>query len=154
MHRTIIADTSVLILLNKIGELELLKKLYGKILITEDIADEYGNELPLWFEIGIVKDIQKQNLLELQIDKGEASAIALALESENPTVILDDWKARKIAELIGLNITGTLGMILKSKEKGIIPKVKPLLDKIKLTNFRISQELENEILVQANEVSK
>ena len=153
MHRTIIADTSVLILLNKIGELELLKKLYGKILITEDIADEYGNELPLWFEIGIVKDIQKQNLLELQIDKGEASAIALALESENPTVILDDWKARKIAELIGLNITGTLGMILKSKEKGIIPKVKPLLDKIKLTNFRISQELENEILVQANEVS-
>jgi predicted nucleic acid-binding protein len=154
MHRTIIADTSVLILLNKIGELELLKKLYGKILITEDIADEYENELPLWFEIGIVKDIQKQNLLELQIDKGEASAIALALESENPTVILDDWKARKIAELIGLNITGTLGMILKSKEKGIIPKVKPLLDKIKLTNFRISQELENEILVQANEVSK
>lgn len=67
---------------------------------------------------------------------------------------MDDWKARKIAEQIGLTITGPLGIILKAKEKGIIPKVKPLLDKIKLTNFRLSQDLEKEILVQANELYK
>lgn len=72
----------------------------------------------------------------MQIDKGESSAIALALETPDSTVILDDYKARKIAQQLGINFTGTIGVIIKAKLKGIIPSIKPYLEKIKQTNFR------------------
>lgn len=51
MHKTIISDTSCLILLDKIGELEILNKLFGIITTTIEVASEYGKELPFWFEI-------------------------------------------------------------------------------------------------------
>ena len=51
MHKTIISDTSCLILLDKIGQLEILNKLFGIITTTTEVADEYGQELPPWFEI-------------------------------------------------------------------------------------------------------
>jgi predicted nucleic acid-binding protein len=102
-------------------------------------------------EIKDPQDISKQTLLELQLDKGEASAIALAMETAGCTLILDDYKARKIAESLGLAITGTLGIIVKAKHKGIIESVKPLIAKIKITDFRISDELEMEIVRGAGE---
>lgn len=74
-----------------------------------------------------VKDRQKQQLLEFQIDKGEASAIALALEIGADLVILDDYKARIVAEKMGLQITGTLGAIIKAKKNGIIESIRPAL---------------------------
>ena len=104
MHKTIISDTSCFIILSKIGELELLHKLYGQIVTTLDIAEEYGDTLPNWVIIEKVSDKYKQRILEMQIDKGESSAIALALEIQNCTLILDDFKARKIAQNLGLNL--------------------------------------------------
>lgn len=98
------------------------------------------------------KDKIKQTLLELQVDKGEASAIALALETEYATIILDDQKARKVAEKLDLEVTGTLGVIIKAKNNNLIPSIKPLLAKLSVTNFRLSKALENEALKQANEV--
>lgn len=141
MPKIIISDTSCLIILNKIGELELLKEIYSEITTTSDIANEYGDPLSNWVKISNVKDITKQQLLELQIDKGESSAIALAMEIDESMIILDDYKARKIAERIGLNYTGTIGVIIKARLKGFIPMIKPILEKIKRTNFRISEEL-------------
>ncbi|MBS1642396.1 MAG: DUF3368 domain-containing protein [Bacteroidetes bacterium] len=151
MHKTIIADTSCFIILTNIGELELLHKIYNQIITTVDIATEYGELLPEWIEIKNVTDKTKQQLLELQIDAGESSAIALALETPNSTVILDDIKARKIATQLGLACTGTLGVIIKAKLQGIIPSIKPILFQIKQTNFRLSAELELQALQLANE---
>ncbi|MEY4538256.1 MAG: hypothetical protein RLZZ306_13 [Bacteroidota bacterium] len=151
MPKTIISDTSCFIILSNIGELELLHKVYGEIITTIDIAIEYGETLPDWVEIKAVKDNYKQQLLELQIDKGESSAIALALEIPESMVILDDYKARKIASRLGINYTGTIGVIIKAKLKGIIPSIKPILEKIKQTNFRISIEIELQALKEANE---
>lgn len=151
MRKIIIADTSCLIVLNKIGELDLLHRIYKTVTITKDILLEYGEELPGWIEVQQSKDSKRQNLLEMFIDKGEASAIALALESENSTIILDDWKARKLAVRLGLNVTGTLGVIVKAKNNGLILSIKPYLDKIRNTNFRISEELERYALKEANE---
>ena len=115
MPKTIISDTSCFIVLTNIGELELLHKLYGRIITTLDIATEYGEPLPEWIDIVNVSDKSKQRLLELQIDKGESSAIALALETPDSTIILDDNKARKIAYQLGLTYTGTIGIIVKAK---------------------------------------
>lgn len=130
MPKTIISDTSCFIILTNIGELELLHKLYGQVVTTIDIASEYGETLPGWVEIVTVTDKSKQQLLELQIDKGESSAIALALETPNSTIILDDNKARKIANQLGLTYTGTIGVIVKAKLQGLIPSIKPIIEKI------------------------
>ncbi len=98
MRKTIISDTSCLNVLSNIGELELLKKVYDQIITTSDIENEFGEELPDWIVVENVKDLSTQKVLELQIDKGESSAISLALELPDSTLILDDYKARKIAQ--------------------------------------------------------
>jgi len=151
MHRTIISDTSCLILLTNIGELDLLHEVYGQIITTMDIANEYGEKLPNWIEIKEVKDKYRQRILEMQIDKGESSAITLALETSDCTLILDDYKARRIAEQLHLSFTGTIGVIIKAKLLGLIPSIKPLLDKIRQTNFRVSVDIELQALKEANE---
>lgn len=151
MHRVIISDTSCLIILSKINELDLLKKVYKNIVTTADIALEFGENLPEWIKVLDVTDIYKQQILELQLDKGESSAIALAIETPNSTIILDDFKARKIAAQLGISYTGTIGIIVKAKLNGVIPSIKPFLEKIKQTNFRISAELETIALKEANE---
>jgi predicted nucleic acid-binding protein len=115
------------------------------------IAVEYGDILPDWVEIVSVLDHYRQQILETQIDKGESSAIALALETPNSTVILDDYKARKIAKQLGINFTGTIGVIIKAKLNGIITSIKPILQKINQTNFRLSIEIQLLALKQANE---
>lgn len=68
------------------------------------------------------------------------------------TIILDDFAARKVAEKLGLDITGTLGVVIKAKLKGVIESNRPYLDKIKSTDFRLSPELENLALTQAGEL--
>lgn len=151
MPKTIISDTSCFIILSKIGELDLLNKVYGEIITTPDIASEYGEVLPNWVKIETVVDKYKQQLLEMQIDKGESSAIALAIETPNSTVILDDYKARKIAQQLGLNYTGTIGVIIKAKLSGVIPSIKPILEKMNDTNFRLSVDVQLQALKEAKE---
>jgi predicted nucleic acid-binding protein len=87
----------------------------------------------------------------MQIDRGESSAIASALETQDSTIILDDYKARKIAEQLGIIFTGTIGVIFKAKLNGIIPSIKPLLEKIKQTDFRLSADIELQALTEASE---
>lgn len=87
----------------------------------------------------------------LDVDPGEASAIALAMESRPSLLILDDQKARKVAKRLNLNYTGTLGVFLKAKQAGIIPSVKYVLEKVQQTNFRYSHQVFQEILLLAGE---
>ncbi len=151
MPRVIISDTSCFIILTNIGEFDLLRKVYGEVTTTVDIANEFGEQLPEWVKIRPIKDKYRQQLLEMQIDKGESSAITLALETQDSTLILDDYKARRIAEQLGLSYTGTLGVIIKAKLMGIIPSIKPLLNKINKTNFRVSADIELQALREAKE---
>ena len=151
MRRTIISDASCFIILSNIGEMDLLRGVYSEIVTTPEIADEFGKQLPEWVVISEVKDTTCKNVLKLQIDEGESSAIALALETPNSTLILDDHKARKIAHSLGLPYIGTIGVIVNAKLLGIISSIKPILDKIKATNFRLSAEVEQKALLAAKE---
>jgi len=151
MPDVVISDTSCLIILSNIQELDLLKRVYKNVITTPEIANEFGELLPSWVKIKSPIDVKKQHIFELQVDKGEASAIALALETPGSLLILDDLQARTFAEKLGIVITGTLGVIIKAKLNGIIPSVKPLLAKIKQTNFRISSALEEIVLKEAGE---
>jgi len=151
MPKTIVSDTSCFIALANIEELELLKELYQNLITTQQVADEFGEKLPNWIEIRNPKDQQKQKMLELQIDKGEASAITLALEISADLIILDDYKARQVAEKLSLNITGTLGIIVSAKNKGIISSIKPVLNKLQHINFWVSEDLIKAALKESGE---
>jgi predicted nucleic acid-binding protein len=146
MPNIVISDTSCLILLHKIGELDLLRTVYSSVLTTPEVAEEFLEDLPIWIRIESAKDKKYQNFLETQIDRGEASAIALATESEDSLLLLDDLKARLLAQKLNLKFTGTLGVIHKAKQIGAIEKVKPLIEKLIATNFRISENIIEEML--------
>jgi predicted nucleic acid-binding protein len=152
MQKVIISDTSCLILLDKIGELNLLNKLFGQIIITQDIAREFKKELSDWFTIVEPTNKTYQKILEASLDRGEASAIAFAIEQTDCLLIIDDYKGRKYAEQLGIKITGTLGVIIDSKLSGHIESVKPMLEKIRKTDFRLTAELEKKTLEKSNEV--
>lgn len=151
MSKAIISDTSCITLLDKICELDILRKLFGTIITSSEVAEEFGQPLPSWFHIRQLRDKNYQLLIESFVGKGQTSAIALALESENSLLIIDDRKHRKFARQLGLSIIGTIGIIADAKLAGIIPSVKPLLAKIKVPNFRITAELELLILQKAGE---
>lgn len=149
-YEIVIADTSCFILLDKIGELEILRSLFSTVTTTGIIAKEFGSDLPEWVMIKEVKDLNFQSTLD--IDPGEASAIALALESGPSLLIIDDNKGRKVAQRLNFNITGSLGLFLKAKNAHMINAIKPVLEKIQQTNFRYSQAVLNEILSLAGEL--
>jgi len=138
-------------LLDKIGELDILNKLFGTIITTSEVAEEFGQTLPAWIELRQPTDKNYQSIIEATVDKGEASAIALAIELDDCLLIIDDLKGRKLAHQLGLTIIGTIGVIVDAKLAGIIPSVKPILAKIKATNFRITEQLELLILKRASE---
>jgi len=150
MPGVIVSDTSCLILFYKIGELDLLKKLYGKLHITETVLKEFNQPVPVWIEVvEPTTDLQKG--LSSYLDKGEATAISLAAEHENSLLIIDEIKGRKAAKEIGISVTGSLGVLIAAKNKGHIQTVKPLIEKIQKTNFRISEELVEYVLDKVNE---
>ena len=151
MPDIVIFDTSSLILFDKINELSLFHQVYNKLLITPEIAKEFGKKLPDWIEIQTISDKKYQYFLETQLDQGEASAIALATEFDDVLFILDDLKARKLAERLRFRITGTLGVIHKAKQMSIIDEIKPLIDKLLETDFRIADNIVKEILKLNNE---
>jgi len=151
MPSIVISDTSSLILFDKIGEIELLAKVYDSVVTTPQIANEFGKLLPKWISIVEVKDEKYLEFLEIQVDIGEASAMALAKEIDNSILLLDDMKARKLAGKLNLKFTGTLGVIHKAKQLGIVDKIKPLIEMLLNTNFRISVDIISELLKLNNE---
>ena len=151
MRRLIITDTSCLIIFDKIDGFWILQKVYDEVITTNEVKKEFGKPLPSWIKTELVKDIKYQKFLETQLDLGESSAIALAAELENSILILDDLKARKFAKRLGFRLTGSLGILNKARQMGLIDKIKPFLDKLKETDFRISDNIINDLLDKNNE---
>lgn len=64
---------------------------------------------------------------------------------------MDDIKERKAAKELGIPVTRSLGVLVTAKEKGYVRAVKPVIEKIRKTNFRVSEELIERVLKKANE---
>jgi predicted nucleic acid-binding protein len=90
-------------------------------------------------------------LFQKTLDVGESSALALAYETRNCTVILDELKARKTAAKMNIKMTGTIGLILIAKKQNKITSAKSIYDKIMTTDFRISDKIITEALKEAGE---
>ena len=146
VDRIIISDTSCLISLVKINKLDILKKMYTEIIITPEVAAEFKHPLPDWIKKKDV--INKSLILEFQntgkLHTGEASSIALALETKNSTVILDEDRARKFARQKGLSIIGTLGILSKACDLGFIESYEKMCEDLHKTNFRFNPKIQND----------
>ncbi|MEL7124389.1 MAG: DUF3368 domain-containing protein, partial [Bacteroidota bacterium] len=92
------------------------------------------------------------NKLKQNLGNGEASSIAVALEIKESLLIIDEKKGRRVAAEMKIEIIGSLGVLLKAKEKEVIDSVKDTLDLIDKTDFRISEAVRTKILVQSEEI--
>lgn len=116
MPNVIVSDTSCLILFYRIGELDLLQKVYGQLLITETVAEEFKKSTPEWVKVvSPQSDLHKG--LSGFLDSGEATSISLALEQEDSLLIIDEIKGRKAAKEMGLQVTGSLGVLATAKKR-------------------------------------
>ena len=146
-----------------IGELDLIEKLYGTIYIPAAVFDEIviqgegqaGAEYiknSSWIKVYPVQNTLLVKSLALQLDKGEAEAIALAIELSAYLVLLDEKRGRTIATQFNLCPLGLLGMLIQAKKMGLIPLVKPLLNKLRhQAGFWIDNKLYQYVLNAVNE---
>jgi hypothetical protein len=160
---TIVSNTSPITNLAAIGHLNLLEQLYGTIIIPQAVFDEMVTvDTPVpgtievqtlpWIQTRPLRNCDRLEELLQEIDAGEAEAILLALELSADRLLIDDYQGRAVARRIGIPITGLLGILLISKERGLTQAVKPLLDNlISEAGFRVSDSLYRNVVQSAGE---
>jgi len=140
--KLVISDTSCLIAFANIGRFDLLQAVCQTVIVTPEVAAEYKDPLPDWIQIMRVKDAGKIKSLSTFLGLGESSAIALALEIENALVILDDKKARRYAQSIGLAFTGIIGVLSQAYHLGLIEDVDEIVARLRAIDFRLPPDAE------------
>ena len=141
MPETIIVDTSSLIALERINLLQILCKIYKEVVIPELVIKEFGNlSLPCISIRKVESNLLKLLITDLNLGKGEADVIAWASQT-GLKVIIDDSRARKVAETLGINITGTIGVLLKAEKLRIIESAHAKAKELKDKGFYISDDL-------------
>ncbi len=159
----IVSNTSPISNLARVGHLEIIQQIYGKIIIPTAVCDELTHkgageivaravkELS-WIETQPLADLTRANNLQNTLNKGEAEAIALALELNANELLIDERLGRREAMGLGISVTGALGILVIAKNRGLIAEVKPIIDElISEVVFRVSDRLYADILQQAGE---
>lgn len=145
-----VTNSTCLIGLERIQRLDILPQVFDPITIPPAVQSEVGISAP-WLTIQAPQNCGIVQSLQTQIDEGESEAIALAMELGDVFVILDDLSARRVAQQLHLKVIGTTGLLLRAKQQGIIPEIKPILDALTTANFRISATLIRKALELADE---
>ena len=159
--RLVVVNTTPIIALSLIGELDLLRLLYGQVLVPPSVEAEVlaggrggtgRSELQeaSWLHIVSLQDPNRADLLA-DLDRGEAEVIALAQELNADLVIIDERLARLHAKRLGLTLTGTLGVLLQAKQLGHVKAVAPLIDRLRQDGIRLSDIVVAEVLALADE---
>ena len=158
----VIVNSTPLIVLSNIGYLDLLRKLYTEIYIPQAVFDEVTEKQASacqevknhtdWIHICEIKNVSEKRMYQAKLHAGEVEVMILAQEEpKSDLVILDDNAAKKTAKFLGLTVTGTLGVILKSKKQGLIESVSVLLDKLLDNGFYVSPEIKKLVMREAGE---
>ncbi len=158
----VVSDSTILIGLAKIGKLDLLKKIFSRVFIPEEVFKEVverGKGKPgskvinesAWIETKPVKDKIQVAFLLGSLEKGEAEVLVLARELKADLILLDEEKARKSAVIAGFEIMGLLGLFILAKNLGLIHAVLPLVDELLRKKFRISDKIIEKTLKKAGE---
>jgi uncharacterized protein len=149
----VVSNTSPLLNLAIIGRLDLLRHLYGAILVPQAVYDELvvaGQGKPDASEIKALNWIETKQpansplvtSLKLELDDGEAEAIALATDLKADLLLLDERQGRIVAGRLGLTVVGLLGVLFEAKQKNLIARICPLMDELmQIAGFWISPRL-------------
>lgn len=160
----VIADTGPLIVLARIDRLELIRQLWNRVVVPPTVWAEAVVEVPeapgasriraasSWIEIE-ESDEDVLAPIALLLDQGEAEALALAVGNRNATVLLDDLRARKLAKRMNLHVTGTVGLLLVAKKRGLIENVREPLVQLSEVGLHLSESLIRSVLAKAGESS-
>jgi predicted nucleic acid-binding protein len=158
----VVCDSTILIGLANIGRLEILREVFSKISIPDEVfhevaqkgSDRLGSKDikdARWIEVIRIKDKTQVDLLMISLDKGEAEVLALAKELGADLILVDEEKARKSAVIAGYNVMGLLGLFILAKKLGLLDQVRPLIDELRRKKFRVSDRVVSEALKRAGE---
>lgn len=160
-ERLVVSNTSPLLYLHQIGQLDLLQQLYHRVVVPGAVAAELargsqaGVDVPdlaryHWLQI---EEPPERLMLRAVVDlgAGEAEVIALGMAHADALLLLDDALARRIARILGLSFTGTIGVLVKAKRARALDSVLPSLEALRQTTIRVSDELIQWALKEAGE---
>lgn len=157
----VICDTSPLQYLHQVDLLQILPTLAGRVIIPPAVKDEievgkaHGVDLPEIEQLEWLTVASPQTMAALplitDLGPGEAQVLMLALERPDSVAILDDGLARRVAEILEISMTGTLGLLLEAKRAGLIPFVEPVLDQLESLRFYVDPQTRIAVLRLADE---
>ncbi len=159
--RIIVADSGPLIALSRIGQLDLLRALFGRVQIPTAVWQEVtqgaaegrsgASEVRAapWIDV-VPVDATTAAGYALLVDDGEAEAIALARTADS-LLVIDDDRGRRLALRLGLRIKGTLGLLVLAKNRGLLDPIRPLLEALPQRGVHVSQRLIEIALREAGE---
>ncbi len=157
-----VCNTSPLILLAKIQRLDILSRLYDEVIVPAAVLEELeAKPAKEAKQVRALLQSQKFHLrkaskralgrIPADLGSGEREAIALALESKADLIILDDRQGRHAARERGLAVTGTVGLLIEAREKGLIPSVRRELDRLIEAGIWIDEVFYHRILQEFSE---
>ncbi len=157
----VISNTSPLLYLYRIGGINWLPKIFDEIWTPEAVKNELlagrskGYNVPNladfdWLHIVNPKSMPSE-WLALDLGAGEIAAMALALENPNRIILLDDMLARRTAQAAGLQVWGTLKILLEAKSQGLIDKIEPFVTNLSEAGMWVSAEVKHRILILGGE---
>jgi uncharacterized protein len=149
LKEPVVLDSTCLISLDLVGRLELLPNLFDPILIPPEVERESSISAP-WLKVEAPSNFALVSALKATVDDGEAEAIALASEKQC-RIVLDDRRARDLAKHMGLEMTGTVALLVRAKRLGLLPWIKPVLNDLTEKGFRLSEDLKRKMLALAGE---
>lgn len=151
----VVSNASPLINLAVVRHLELLHQLYGSLKIPKAVSEEItraNQQVPSWIDTQLVSNQALVTALLLELDPGEAEAIALAIELPADLLLMDERIGRRVAARFGLKFTGILGILAEAKSKGLIPAIKPIIDDLRFkAGFWVSDSLYQRVLQASGE---
>lgn len=154
----VVSNASPLINLAAIGQLELLRRLYGQVTVSRAVWNEVVRRgvgkpgsravrVAPWIRVKAARDLALVEMLLGELDLGEAESIVLAREVRVHLLLLDDSRARRAAERLGLPITGLVGVLIDAARKGFLPDLAGALQSLRETaGFWLAQEVVDEAL--------
>jgi uncharacterized protein len=153
----VVSDTTAISNLIQIGELELLKALYQEIIIPQAVYDELlvlaEFDVPIdeicnqeWIKVREVDSQEVVEMLQARLDRGEAEAIALAIEVKAHYMLIDEKEGRAVAKENQIEVVGTIGILINGKKSGFIDGIKEKMDELREIGFWISDALYHRII--------
>ena len=129
----VVSDTSPITALLAVKRAELLKQLFGEVVIPSAVETELLRThptLPAWLRVQSLQNSAKANLYAQSVDRGEAEAIAPAEELHADHLLIDERKGRRLAQQQGLPVVGLLGVVLLAKHARFILSARALLEEL------------------------